>query len=143
MFLRKRFAVLQKIFAVLQEIFAVLQEIFAVLQEIFAVLQEIFAVLQKLFAVLQKIFAVLHAIFAVSSTGKMVCTGAKSEQDSKLAARKYARIIQKLGFPVSGLFLVRHRSTLGTGIRHQNQCTELIHSSNESSRRGIRICTFF
>ena len=93
--------------------------------------------LRKRFAVLQKIFAVLHAIFAVSSTGKMVCTGAKSEQDSKLAARKYARIIQKLGFPVSGLFLVRHRSTLGTGIRHrhQNQCTELIHSSNESSRR--------
>ncbi|GJV81894.1 reverse transcriptase domain-containing protein [Tanacetum coccineum] len=28
-----------------------------------------------------------------------VCTGAKSEQNSKLAARKYARIIQKLGFP--------------------------------------------
>ncbi|KAM0890250.1 hypothetical protein ACQ4PT_027162 [Festuca glaucescens] len=28
-----------------------------------------------------------------------VCTGAKSEQQSKLAARKYARIIQKLNFP--------------------------------------------
>ncbi|KAG0463455.1 hypothetical protein HPP92_019524 [Vanilla planifolia] len=28
-----------------------------------------------------------------------VCTGAKSEIQSKLAARKYARIIQKLGFP--------------------------------------------
>uniref|UniRef100_A0A0E0JER9 TATA-box-binding protein n=1 Tax=Oryza punctata TaxID=4537 RepID=A0A0E0JER9_ORYPU len=28
-----------------------------------------------------------------------VCTGAKSEQQSKLAARKYARIIQKLGYP--------------------------------------------
>lgn len=28
----------------------------------------------------------------------MVCTGAKSEEESKLAARKYARIIQKLGF---------------------------------------------
>ncbi|GAU35392.1 hypothetical protein TSUD_160430 [Trifolium subterraneum] len=28
-----------------------------------------------------------------------VCTGAKSEVQSKLAARKYARIIQKLGFP--------------------------------------------
>ncbi|CAJ2649127.1 unnamed protein product [Trifolium pratense] len=27
-----------------------------------------------------------------------VCTGAKSEHQSKLAARKYARIIQKLGF---------------------------------------------
>jgi len=28
----------------------------------------------------------------------MVVTGAKSEDDSRLAARKYARIIQKLGF---------------------------------------------
>ncbi|RAL48105.1 hypothetical protein DM860_018306 [Cuscuta australis] len=28
----------------------------------------------------------------------MVCTGAKSEEQSRLAARKYARIIQKLGF---------------------------------------------
>ncbi|XP_047096181.1 TATA-box-binding protein 2-like isoform X2 [Lolium rigidum] len=28
-----------------------------------------------------------------------VCTGAKSEEQSKLAARKYARIIQKLNFP--------------------------------------------
>ncbi|CAG0887247.1 unnamed protein product [Cyprideis torosa] len=34
----------------------------------------------------------------IFSSGKMVCTGAKSEADSKLAARKYARIIQKLGF---------------------------------------------
>jgi hypothetical protein len=25
----------------------------------------------------------------------MVCTGAKSEEDSRLAARKYARIVQK------------------------------------------------
>nr|XP_025634259.1 TATA-box-binding protein-like [Arachis hypogaea] len=32
-------------------------------------------------------------------SGKMVCTGAKSEQQSKLAARNDARIIQKLGFP--------------------------------------------
>ncbi|XP_076885816.1 TATA-box-binding protein 2-like [Bidens hawaiensis] len=35
----------------------------------------------------------------IFGSGKMVCTGAKSEQQSKLAARKYARIIQKLGFP--------------------------------------------
>ena len=31
-------------------------------------------------------------------TGKMVCTGAKSEDDARLAARKYARIVQKLGY---------------------------------------------
>nr|GMD44871.1 TATA-box-binding protein [Ipomoea batatas] len=35
----------------------------------------------------------------IFASGKMVCTGAKSEEQSRLAARKYARIIQKLGFP--------------------------------------------
>ncbi|VDP75004.1 unnamed protein product [Echinostoma caproni] len=34
----------------------------------------------------------------IFSSGKMVCTGAKSEEQARLAARKYARIIQKLGF---------------------------------------------
>jgi len=33
-------------------------------------------------------------------TGKVVVTGARSEELSRLAARKYARIIQKLGFDV-------------------------------------------
>ncbi|XP_054801540.1 TATA-box-binding protein-like [Prosopis cineraria] len=36
----------------------------------------------------------------IFSSGKVVCTGAKSEADSKLAARKFARIIQRLGFEV-------------------------------------------
>eukprot|EP01025_Chloroclados_australasicus_P004189 TRINITY_DN10_c10_g1_i1.p1 TRINITY_DN10_c10_g1~~TRINITY_DN10_c10_g1_i1.p1 ORF type:complete len:365 (+),score=34.89 TRINITY_DN10_c10_g1_i1:424-1518(+) len=34
----------------------------------------------------------------IFGSGKMVCTGAKSEQDSRTAARKYAKIVQKLGF---------------------------------------------
>merc|ERR1719382_1940180 len=43
----------------------------------------------------------------IFSSGKMVCTGAKSEEDSRLAARKYARIVQKLEFPtrLEGLVL--------------------------------------
>jgi transcription initiation factor TFIID TATA-box-binding protein len=36
----------------------------------------------------------------VFSSGKMVCTGAKSEADSETAARKYAKTIKKLGFDV-------------------------------------------
>jgi transcription initiation factor TFIID TATA-box-binding protein len=36
----------------------------------------------------------------IFASGKMVVTGAKSEDDSKLASRKYARIIQKLGMAV-------------------------------------------
>ena len=31
----------------------------------------------------------------------MVCTGAKSEEASLIASRKYARMIQKMGFNVS------------------------------------------
>lgn len=40
----------------------------------------------------------------IFSSGKMVCTGAKSEDMSRLAARKYARIVQKLGFEVYLIF---------------------------------------
>jgi transcription initiation factor TFIID TATA-box-binding protein len=36
----------------------------------------------------------------IFSSGKMVCTGAKSVEDSKKASRKYAKIIRSLGFPV-------------------------------------------
>lgn len=36
-------------------------------------------------------------------SGKVVCTGARCEEDAFLASKKFARIIQKLGFPVSNL----------------------------------------
>lgn len=39
----------------------------------------------------------------IFASGKMVCTGAKSEDLSRLAARKYARIIQKLNYPAKFL----------------------------------------
>ena len=35
----------------------------------------------------------------IFKSGKMVCTGAKTEEDSRFAARKFAKIIQKLGYP--------------------------------------------
>ncbi|KAG2451528.1 hypothetical protein HYH02_004126 [Chlamydomonas schloesseri] len=37
----------------------------------------------------------------IFASGKMVCTGAKSEDDSRTAARRYAKIVQKLGFPAT------------------------------------------
>lgn len=37
----------------------------------------------------------------IFASGKMVCTGAKSEELSRIAARKYAKIIQKLDFPAT------------------------------------------
>ena len=36
----------------------------------------------------------------IFSSGKMVCTGARNEEESKQASRTYAKIILKLGFPV-------------------------------------------
>ncbi|XP_054927701.1 uncharacterized protein [Dermacentor andersoni] len=39
----------------------------------------------------------------IFASGKMVCTGAKSEDQSRMAARKYSRIVQKLGFDVKFL----------------------------------------
>jgi transcription initiation factor TFIID TATA-box-binding protein len=36
----------------------------------------------------------------IFASGKMVCTGAKSVLESNRAARKYAKIIQSLGFNV-------------------------------------------
>ncbi|XP_021919781.1 TATA-box-binding protein-like [Zootermopsis nevadensis] len=44
-----------------------------------------------------------HTTALLFKSGKMVVTGARNEDDSRLAARKYARIIQKLGFPVKFL----------------------------------------
>ena len=37
----------------------------------------------------------------IFASGKMVCTGAKSEEEARQAARKYARILQKLNFQVT------------------------------------------
>ena len=34
----------------------------------------------------------------IFASGKMVCTGAKSEEASKIASRRYAKVIHKLGF---------------------------------------------
>ncbi|KAG8009239.1 TATA-box-binding protein [Nibea albiflora] len=36
----------------------------------------------------------------IYKSGNVVCTGAKSVEDSRRAARRFARIVQKLGFPV-------------------------------------------
>ncbi|XP_063079546.1 TATA box-binding protein-like 1 [Engraulis encrasicolus] len=37
---------------------------------------------------------------SIWSSGKIICTGATSEEDAKLGARRLARILQKMGFKV-------------------------------------------
>eukprot|EP00094_Tigriopus_californicus_P011706 TCALIF_11310-PA protein Name:"Similar to tbpl1 TATA box-binding protein-like protein 1 (Danio rerio)" AED:0.31 eAED:0.33 QI:0/0/0/1/1/1/2/0/85 len=37
---------------------------------------------------------------SIWSSGKITCTGANSEDHAKIAARRYARLLQKLGFNI-------------------------------------------
>jgi len=37
----------------------------------------------------------------IFASGKMVCTGAKTEQEARLASRKYVRVLQRYNVPVS------------------------------------------
>uniref|UniRef100_UPI0037E89018 uncharacterized protein n=1 Tax=Semicossyphus pulcher TaxID=241346 RepID=UPI0037E89018 len=41
-----------------------------------------------------------RSLATISKSGRVTCMGAESEEQSMLLARKYARIVQKLGFPV-------------------------------------------
>lgn len=59
----------------------------------------------------------------IFSSGKMVCTGAKSEDMSRLAARKYARIVQKLGFEVSFVILLIAHNNNNANLFRRNFLT--------------------
>lgn len=70
----------------------------------------------------------------IFASGKMVCTGARSEEDSRKASRQYAKIIQKLGYAVKfaefkiqnivGSCDVRFPIRLeGLAARHSNFCS--------------------
>ncbi|XP_062142240.1 putative uncharacterized protein DDB_G0291812 [Drosophila sulfurigaster albostrigata] len=50
---------------------------------------------------------------SIWSSGRITCTGATSEEDARTAARRYARCLQKLGFPV-GFHNFRIYNVLGT-----------------------------
>lgn len=41
-----------------------------------------------------------HTTASIWSSGKITCTGATSEVEAKIAARRFARALQKLGFKV-------------------------------------------
>lgn len=70
----------------------------------------------------------------IFSSGKMVCTGAKSEEDSRLAARKYARIIQKLGFPAKFMdFKIQNIvGSIDVGFCLRLECFHTCHSQFSS-----------
>jgi len=74
----------------------------------------------------------------IFASGKMVCTGAKSEEHARLAARKYARIISKLGFAAVKFREFKIQNMVGScdvkfpirleGLQYQNGQTNLFAS---------------
>ena len=52
-------------------------------------------------AVIMRMKEPMRTTSLIFKTGKMVITGAKSEEDSKNAARHYAKAISKVGFKVN------------------------------------------
>lgn len=54
--------------------------------------------------IIMKIFKI-KATCLIFVSGKIVCTGPKDEKSSKMATRKFARIIQKLGYKVIHKFI--------------------------------------
>ncbi|KAF7704481.1 hypothetical protein HF521_021553 [Silurus meridionalis] len=79
----------------------------------------------------------------IFSSGKLVCTGAKSEEQSHLAARKYARAVQKLGFPAKFLDfkIVNMVGSCDVCFPIRLKCLELAHkqfSSEEQSHLAAR-----
>ncbi|OON23992.1 transcription factor TFIID [Opisthorchis viverrini] len=87
----------------------------------------------------------------IFGTGKMVCTGARSEAECHLGARKCARILQKIGFPTRffdftvqnmvGLFDLRFPIRLEGLLLANEQMTQnyLIISFNLAMVRSLQL----
>ncbi|XP_060030165.1 TATA box-binding protein-like 2 [Erinaceus europaeus] len=70
----------------------------------------------------------------IFSSGKMVCTGAKSEEESRLAARKYARVVQKLGFPARFLDFKIQNMVASCDVRFPIRLEGLVLTHQQFSR---------
>jgi transcription initiation factor TFIID TATA-box-binding protein len=70
----------------------------------------------------------------IFSSGKMVCTGAKSEEKSRLAARKYARVIQKLGFPAKFTDFKIQNMVGSTDVKFPIRLEGLMHQHGKFAR---------
>ncbi|XP_066178378.1 TATA box-binding protein-like 2 [Sylvia atricapilla] len=69
----------------------------------------------------------------IFSSGKIVCTGAKSEDQSRLAARKYARVVQKLGFPARFLDFKIQNMVASCDVRFPIQLEGLVLTHQQFS----------
>lgn len=66
----------------------------------------------------------------IFGTGKMVCTGTKDEKNARISARRFARIIQKSGYPN-----VKFRDYRITNISATCELTFIPHIHNISTDR--------
>jgi len=68
----------------------------------------------------------------IFSSGKMVITGAKSEESSKVACKKYARIIQRLGYGHAKFLDFRIQNIVAScDIRFPVRLESLAHAHNQ------------
>jgi len=67
----------------------------------------------------------------IFSSGKIVCTGAKSEIDSRTAAMKYAKTIKKLGFDVKFREFMIQNMVASCGVEFGIKLDELLLTYNK------------
>jgi len=72
----------------------------------------------------------------VFASGKIVCTGTKDEENSKIAARRFARIIQKLGFPVRFLNFKITNIVASTELNFRPNFKDFEESENDVYQNG-------
>lgn len=65
----------------------------------------------------------------IFNNGKIVCTGTKSEESSRLAARRFARIIQRLGYNVQFNEFKVQNLVASCDCKFRLQLEERLHSS--------------
>lgn len=72
-----------------------------------------------------------RATALIFKSGKVVCTGSKCEEDSLLAARKFARIVQKLGFPAKFLNFKIHNIVATADLKFPIKLDDLNDMHNQ------------
>lgn len=70
----------------------------------------------------------------IYASGKLICTGAETEKDSRVACRKFARLVQKLGFPVKFLDFKIQNMMACCNVRFTIHLEELVRAHGNFSR---------
>ncbi|XP_060530607.1 TATA-box-binding protein isoform X2 [Cylas formicarius] len=78
----------------------------------------------------------------IFKSGKIVCTGMRNEQDSLLAAKKFARIIQKLGFKIQFADYAIQNMVATCDLRFPIKLEHLNQMHGQFSRLALPILIF-